>query len=100
MQSPERFVSGLYGDLTCTVTVANGVPPSLVEVNWSGSDLSQVYVSDVMINVTNNGVQYTRIILFLPLFSTDAGQYTCSVSVDGFPEADNSESIMIVVNGK
>ena len=95
-----RFVSGLDTVLTCTVTVANGVPSSLVNVNWSGgaslSDSPRVTVS----NVTNNGLQYTTMITFSPLLSRDGGQYTCSVSVDGFDEADNSDSVMIVVNGK
>ena len=98
--SPERFVSGLDGNLTCTVTVADGVPSSIVEVNWSGgdslSDSSRVTISDV----TNNGLQYIRMITFSPLLSRDGGQYTCSVSVTGFDEADNSDSVMIVVNGK
>ena len=100
MQSPIRFVSGLETVLTCTVTVASGVPSSLVNVNWSGraslSDSPRVTVS----NVTNNGLQYTTTITFSPLLSRDGGQYTCSVSVNGFDEADNSESVMIMVNGK
>ena len=100
MQSPGRFVSGFDTVLTCTATVANGVPSSLVNVNWSGgaslSDSPRVTVS----NVTNNGLQYTTMITFSPLLSRDGGQYTCSVSVDGFDEADNSDSVMIMVNGK
>ena len=86
--------------LTCTVTVASGVSSSLVEVNWSGgaslSDSPRVTISDV----TNNGSQYTTMITFSPLLSRDGGQYTCSVSVNGFDEADNSDSVMIVVNGR
>ena len=86
--------------LTCTVTVASGVSSSLIKINWSEraslSDSPQVTISDV----TNNGLQYTRMIIFSPLLSRDGGQYTCSVSVDGFDEASNSDSVMIVVNGK
>ena len=87
--------------LTCTVTVASGVSSSLVEVNWSGGasllDSPRVTISDV----TNNGLQYTTMITFSPLYSRDGGQYTCFVSVDGFDEADNLDSIIIVVvNGK
>ena len=86
--------------VTCTVTVASGVLSSLVEVNWSGgaslSDSPRVTIS----NVTNNGLQYTTMITFSPLLSRDGGQYNCSVSVDGFDEADNSKSVMIVVNGR
>ena len=100
MQSPERFVSGLDGVLICTVTVADGVPPSLVVINWSEgvslSDSPQVIISDV----TNNGSQYTTMITFSPLLIRDGGQYICSVSVIGFPEADNSEDVIIDVNGK
>ena len=99
-QSPMRFVSGLDTVLNCTATVADGVPSSLVNVNWNGgvsiSDSPRVTISDV----TNNGSQYITMITFSPLLSRDGGQYTCSVSVDGFDEADNSDSVMIVVNGK
>ena len=100
IQSLGRFVSGLDTVVTCTATVANGVLSSLVNVNWSGgaslSDSPRVIVSDV----TNNGLQYTTMITFSPLLSRDGGQYTCSVSVNDFDEADNSDSVMIVVNGK
>ena len=99
-QSSIRFVSGLETVLSCTATVANGVPSSLVNVNWSGgasvSNSPRVTVSDV----TNNGLQYTTVITFSPLLSKDGGQYTCSVSVDGFDEADNSNNIMVMINGK
>ena len=99
-QSPGRFVSGLDTVLTCTAIVANGVPSSLVNVSWSGgassSDSPQVTIS----NVTNNGLQYTTMITFSPLLSRDGGQYNCSVSVDGFDEAENLDSVMIMVNGK
>ena len=86
--------------LTCTVIVASGVSSSLVQVNWSGggslSDSPRVTISDV----TNNGLRYTIMIRFSPLYSTDRGQYTCSALVDGFDEADNSNNIMVMVNGK
>ena len=86
--------------LTCTVTVVSGVSSLLVEVNWSGgaslSNSSRVTIS----NMTNNGTLYTRTITFSPLHSRDRGQYTCSVSVDGFDEANNSNNIMTIVNGK
>ena len=99
-QSVDSPNVGQNHSLTCTVTVASGVSSSLVEINWSGgsslSDLPRVTMS----NVTNNGLQYTRMITFSPLLSRDGGQYTCSVSVDGFDEADNSNSIITVVNGK
>ena len=95
-----RFVSGLDTVLNCTAIVANGVPSSLVNVNWSGgaslSDSPRVTISDV----TNNGSQYTTMVTFSPLLSRDGGQYNCSVSVNGFDEADNSDSVMIMVNGK
>ena len=100
MPSPERLVSGLDTVLNCTVTVANGVPSSIVNVNWTGgaslSDSPRVIVSDV----TNNGLNYITNITFSPLLNKDGGQYTCFVSVDGFDEANNSGSVMIVINGK
>ena len=86
--------------LTCTVTVASGVSSSLVMTNWSGGDSlsesSRVTISDQ----TNNGLQYTRMITFSSLRSRDRGQYTCTVSVTDFDEANNSNSVMIMVNGK
>ena len=86
--------------LTCTVIVVEGVSSSLIMTDWSGGDSlsesSRVTISDQ----TNNGLQYTRMITFSSLRSRDRGQYTCSVSVTGFDEADNSDSVMIMVNGK
>ena len=86
--------------LTCTVTVPSGVSSSLVKVKWSGatslSDSPRVTVS----HVTDHGLRYTTMITFSPLLSRDGGQYTCSVLVDGFDEADNSNNIMVMVNGK
>ena len=86
--------------LTCTVTVASGVSSSLVMVNWSGedslSDSPRVTISDQ----TNNGLQYTRMIMFSPILIRDGGQYICTVSITDFDEADNSNSVTIVVNGK
>ena len=86
--------------LTCTVTVPSGVSSSLVKVKWSGaaslSDSPRVTVS----HVTDHVLRYTTMITFSPLHSRDGGQYTCSVLVDGFDEADNSNNIMVMVNGK
>ena len=100
MQSDEASVSGLNRTITCTVTVVEGVSPSLVMVEWSGgdslSDSPRVTISDQ----TNDGLQYTRIVTFSPLLSDDSGQYTCSVSVMGFDEADNSADVTIMVDGK
>ena len=97
MESPNI---GQNYTLTCTVTVASGVSSSLIKVNWSGgaslSDSPRITIS----NVTNNGLHYTRMITFSPLLSRDRRQYTCSVLVDGFDEADNSNNIMVMVNGK
>ena len=73
---------------------------SLVNVTWSGgaslSDSPRVTVSDV----TSNGLQYTTMITFSPLLSRDDGKYNCLVSVNGSDEADNSDNVTIVVNGK
>ena len=68
-------------------------------VQWSGGDSSEsprVTVSDQ----TNNGLQYTRMITFSPSMTDDSGEYTCSVSVLGFDEADNSDSVTVMVDGK
>ena len=97
-QSGPRSFSGLDYSLTCTVTVASGVSSSLVRVNWDRQDLTSP--SSSISNTSISGLQYTRIITFSPLLRDDGGQYTCSVSVDGFSEADNSNSTMIVVNDR
>ena len=95
-QSGEGLVSGLDQTLTCTVTVVEGISSSLVIVDWSGAESSRVTIS----NQTNTGLQYTRMITFSPLLISDDGQYTCSVSVTGFDEADNSDNVTIMVNGR
>ena len=91
---------GQNHNVTCTVTVANGVSSSLVAITWSGGDSlsesSRVTISDQ----TNNGLQHTRMITFSPILSRDRGRYTCSVSVAGFDEATNLNTAMVVVNGK
>ena len=97
-ESTEGSVSGLTHTLTCTATLANGVLPSLVTISWSGGSLSQsprVIVSDQ----TTNGSHYTRTVTFSPLLYNDAGQYSCSVLVDGFDEAQHSDDVMVAVNG-
>ena len=98
-ESTEGSVSGLTHTLTCTATLANGVLPSLVTISWSGGSLSQsprVIVSDQ----TTNGSHYTRTVTFSPLLYNDAGQYNCSVLVDGFDEAQTSDDVLIIlVNG-
>ena len=86
--------------LTCTVTVANGTSSSRVMVNWSGGDSSSESLRVTISDQTNNGLQHTRMITFSPILSRDRGQYTCSVSVTGFIEADNSDTIMVMVSGK
>ena len=99
-QSDEASVSGLDQTLTCTITVVEGISPSLVMIAWNGGDSllesSRVTISDQ----TSDGLQYTRMITFSPLLIDDSGQYTCSVLVIGFVEADNSSSVIISVNRK
>ena len=84
--------------LTCTVTVASGVSSPLVMVNWNSQD--SILPSSSISNTSINGLQYTRTITFLPLLSSNSGQYNCSGSVNGFDEASNSDSIIVEVNGK
>ena len=84
--------------LNCTVTVVEGVQSSLVMVNWDRQDLT-IPSSSISMTI-NNGLQYTRMITFSPLFSNNSGEYTCSVSVMGFNEANNSNSVIVMVNGK
>ena len=97
-QSEEGSVSGLNHTLYCTVTLVNGVSSSLVMVNWDREDSASLLSSDNM--TVDNELQFTSTISFVPLLNSDSGQYTCSVSVTGFNEANNSDSLMIMVNGK
>ena len=97
-QSEEGSVSGLNHTLYCTVTLVNGVSSSLVMVNWDREDSASLLSSDNM--TVDIGTQFTRTISFLPLLNANSGQYTCSVSVTDFSEADNSDSVMIVVHGR
>ena len=97
-QSMEGSVSGLNHTLTCTVTVVEGVLKSLVTVSWDREDTASSLSFDNM--TIDDGLQFTRTITFLPLLEDDDIQYTCSVSVMGFGEADNSDSVMIMVNGR
>ena len=86
--------------LTCTVTVVNGISSSLVIVEWNGGDLLSESPRITIANLTNDGLKYTTMIIFSPLLSGDSGLYYCSASVIGFDEADNSDSELVVVNGK
>ena len=97
-QSEEGSVSGLNHTLYCTVALVNGVSSSLVMVNWDKEDSASLLSSDNM--TVDNGTQFTRTITFLPLLNAYGGQYTCSVSVTGFSEADSSDTVTIIVNGR
>ena len=98
-QSVDTSVCEPNHTLTCTVTVVDGVQSDLVMISWTGgSSLSsspQVTITDQ----TNVGLVYTRTVIFLPVLNGDSGQYTCSVTVTGFDEADSSSSVIAVVNG-
>ena len=67
-------------------------------VNWDREDSASLLSSDNM--TVDDGLQFTRTISFLPLLNDNGGQYTCSVSVNSFSEANNSDSLTIVVNGR
>ena len=97
-QSSEGSVSGQDHTLTCIATVVNGVLPSLVMVNWDREDTATTVSDDTM--YVSDGLQFTRIITFSPILTTNGGQHTCSVSVTSFSEADNSADLTVVVNGK
>ena len=94
-QSMEGAVIGENHNVTCTVTVTNGISPSAVMIRWTGgssfSDSPRVTVSDQ----TNIGVVYTRTVAFSPLLNADGGKYTCTVSVTDFDEANSSSSVIV-----
>ena len=98
LQSSEESVSGLNHFLICRARVVNGVSPSLVMVNWDREVAVTIILNDTMPD--SDGLRFTRIIMFSPILTTNGGQHTCSVSVDGFSEADNSADLMVVVTGK
>jgi len=102
-QSVEGSIIGLPHTLICTVIVANGVSPSLVKVNWSGTTSLSESPRVVTFDQTYTGSQYKlrfgKALTFSPLLSHDIGEYTCSVKVTGFDRVGNSESAMVIANG-
>ena len=99
-QSVGTSVSGLNHTLTCTVIVVNGVQSHLVMINWTGSSSSSSSPRVTITDQTDVGLAYTRTVIFSPLLNGDGGQYTCSVTVGGYDEADSTKNTMVVVNGK
>jgi len=67
-------------------------------ISWTGQSLLSSSPRVNISNQTNDGVVYTRTVTFSPLLNGDGGQYTCSVSVGGFDEANISSNV--IVNGK
>jgi len=98
----ERPASGQEVVLTCTATVVEGVELSLVVISWTGGSVSSS--SSPRVTASNQtsigGGMYTRTLTFSPVLIGDNGMYTCSVSVTGFDEASNLDSVTVVVNSK
>ena len=65
-------------------------------VSWDREDSVSSLSFD---NMTTDGLRLTRTIEFVPLLEDDGIEYTCSVSVDGFDEANSSDNVTIMVNG-
>jgi len=97
-QSKEGAVNEENHNLTCTVTVVSGVQSDLVKISWTGSSSISSSPRVTITDQTNVGLVYTRTVIFSPLLNGDGGQYTCSVTVTGFVEANSSSNVM--VNGK
>ena len=98
-QSVNGSVSGLDHTLTCTVVVVNGVQSDLVMISWTGGSSLSSSPRVTTTDQTNVGLVYTRTVIFSPLLNGDGGQYTCSVTVTGFDEADSTNNTMVMVNG-
>ena len=81
------------------MTIVNGVQSDLVIISWSGSSSLSSSPRVTITDQTNVGLMYTRTVIFSPLLNGDGGQYTCSVSVTGFNEADSADNIIVMVNG-
>ena len=97
-QSREGAVNEENHTLTCTVTVVNGIQSDLVMISWTGGSSLSSSPRVTITDQTNVGLVYTKKVIFSPLLNGDGGQYTCSVTVNGFDEVDSSSSVM--VNGK
>ena len=79
------FVRGTERSLTCTITLASYSPSSPnVTVQWMKDglvlDVSSERVDQSELQV--NGIRYTSTITFFPLNSTDAGDYTCTGTIN------------------
>ena len=98
-QSVREFVSGLIQTLTCAATLVQGVSPSLVTINWNGVSVQHASPRVVVSDQINNGSQYIKSITFSPLLNSDGGQYSCSLNVTGFSEADVINYVAVLVNG-
>ena len=103
-QSVEGSIIGLPHTLICTAIVVFGVSPSLVKVEWSGSTSLSESPRVSLFNQSSAGSQHRlkfgRTVTFSPLLSYDIGAYTCSVMVTGFDKSGDSESVMVMTNGK
>ena len=99
-QSANGSVNELDHSLTCTVTVVNGVHSDLVMISWNGGSSLSSSPRVTITDQTNVGLVYTRTVIFSPLLNGDGGQYTCSVTITSFDEADSSSSVLVAVNGE
>ena len=98
-QSAQEFTIGLGYTLECTFLVTDGVSPFLVNINWNGSASLSESSRIILSNLTNNGSLYTRSIAFIPLLSSDSGEYTCYADIIGFGETMLSESLIVIPEG-
>ena len=103
-QSVEGSVIGLSHTLVCTAIVVIGVSPPLVKIDWSGdtslSESPRVIIFNQTSTRSQHRLKFARTVAFSPLLRHDIGEYICSVAVTGFDRSGNSESVMVMTNGK
>ena len=103
-QSVEGSIIGLPHTLVCTAIVVVGVSPPLVKIEWSGNSSLSESPRVIIFNQTNTRSQrrlkFARTVAFSPLLGQDIAEYTCSVMVTGFDRSGDSESVMVMTNGK
>ena len=86
--SPSTTIQGLVintpQDIYCMMSTVDGVNSSSVEITWMGPGGTTITSSSrVIINATEStgGNNYTSSLEFVYLRESDAGNYTCNVTI-------------------
>lgn len=100
--SRDNTAGHLY-NLTCTSTVIGNLVVSQT-LEWLIDEQPISNSSDIMVKLQASGVTSSLILMFTPLSSSHAGQYTCRARIDiptvGITKLDGMESVNLNVSGK